>query len=330
MRVLMVTHELPSARNANTIPPIGLQIESLRKCGVNIDVVQLLGKRKIKYLNTYPHYLRSLRDDVDLVHAHYGFCGLLARLQWAKPLVVSFMGDDLLGTPDQQGKIIPSSHLEVLSNRWLAGVVDAVIVKSAEMARVLEPVRAHVVPNGVNLDMFFPMGKKEARGALGWPDDRRYVLFPGNPQEPRKAFPFAEDTIRLAAKSMNETIEIKSMYQVPHEQVPFYMNACDLVVMTSYIEGSPNVVKEAMACNRPIVSVPVGDVVELLEGVDGCIIVERERNGFADAIVRMLQSTNVSQARKAIIQKKLDLDSVARTIISIYNSVLIKPQRRRE
>src|SRR4030042_1341411 len=100
MRVVMLTHELPSPANANTIAPIAVQIESLRKCGVDIEVVQLLGRKKIKYLQTFPRFQRSIRSDVDLVHAHYGFCGMLARTQWRKPLVVSFMGSDLLGTPD--------------------------------------------------------------------------------------------------------------------------------------------------------------------------------------------------------------------------------------
>lgn len=322
MHVLMVSHDLPSLDSPNTIAPIARQIESLRKCGVDIDVVQVLGKKKIKYLLTLPRFLRSVRKDIDLVHAHYGFIGMLARTQWRKPLVVSFMGSDLLGTPDNQGKLEPSSHVEILANRCLARFVDAVIVKSEEMARVLAPLKVNVIPNGVDLDTFFPIEKKEALRTLGWPDDRIYALFPGDPQTPRKGFPFAQEAILLAAKKIGKPIEIKTLFRIHHAQVPLYMNACDLVVMTSYIEGSPNVIKEAMACNRPIVSVQVGDTVELLGDVSGCTIAARERNAFSDAVVAALTDNRIVYSREALISKGLDLMNVARKIIGVYEEVL--------
>ena len=324
MRVVMLTHELPSQANANTIAPIAVQIESLRKCGVDIEVVQLLGRKKIKYLQTFPRFQRSIRSDVDLVHAHYGFCGMLARTQWRKPLVVSFMGSDLLGTPDHLGRLEPLSRVEMLANRCLARFVDAVIVKSPEMARVLSPIQAHIVPNGVDLELFHPIEKVEAMQFLGWRSDRHYVLFPGNPQTPRKGYPFAEEAIRLAEEKINETIEIKTLYHVPHRQVPWYMNACDLVMMTSYIEGSPNVIKEAMACNRPVVGVPVGDVVELLQDVPGCTIVQREVIVYSDALVTTLRGALTAQRRDALIKKGLDIESVARKIIGIYDRAIRK------
>src|SRR5437016_341927 len=110
MRVLTVTPQLPSAARPNTTAPLVRQIESLRKVGAQVDVLEVKGIKMLKYLQCLPR-LHALAREVDLVHGHYGYCGWLARSQLGKPVVVSFMGDDLLGTLNDRGRISALSKL---------------------------------------------------------------------------------------------------------------------------------------------------------------------------------------------------------------------------
>jgi glycosyltransferase involved in cell wall biosynthesis len=326
VRILIVTVPLPSADDLNTMAPLARQIASLRDLGVEVKVLEVRGVPKLKYLQTLPA-LQTHAASVDLVHAHYGYCGWLARCQFGKPVVVSFMGDDLLGTPDERGRIDPFSKLVVQIDRWFARTVDAVIVKSAEMAEWVKPVQAHVVPNGVDMHAFRPMDAQAARSQLGWPDRKRYVLFPGDPDNPRKQFSLAQAVVHRAAEQIEAPLELVPLERVAPDRVPLYMNACEVMVMTSLIEGSPNVVKEALSCNLPVVSVPVGDVPELLDGVRGYAVCLRDVNSLAEALVSALNNGYNVDGRSALRQKGLDLESVARKLVNIYTDVLDKRSR---
>jgi glycosyltransferase involved in cell wall biosynthesis len=321
MRVLMVTPQLPTQARPGTLAPTVRQIESVRALGTEVEVLEVRGMKRLKYLQSLGS-LWSVAHSVDLIHAHFGYCGWLARSYVRKPVVVSFMGDDLLGTPDSAGHVTAASSLVVQIDRWVARTVDAVIVKSAEMAKVVAPVRAHVIPNGVDLQAFAPMDAAEARASLGWADGKRYVLFAGNPDVPRKGFPLAREAVQNAAARMTEPLELVPLSNVPSDRVPLYMNACDVLLMTSFLEGSPNVIKEAMACNLPVVSVPVGDVPELLADVPGCAVCPREAHDLAGALIQILRRAQRSNGRVALERKGLDLLSVARKVVDVYVNVL--------
>lgn len=329
MRILMITVPLPTPTQPNTMAPLARQIDSLRAIGVEVEVLEIKGIPKIKYFQAWPALWTRVAS-VDLVHAHYGYCGWLGRGQFRKPVVVSFMGDDLLGTPDENGRVEPISKFIVQVDRWFARMVDSVIVKSAEMASVVKPIKAHIVPNGVDLEAFRPMDPGRAKNLLGWPKDKRYILFPGNPDNPRKGFPLAQSAVLKAAALMGQTLELVPLREVAADKVPLYMNACEAMVMTSFIEGSPNVVKEAMACNLPVVSVPVGDVPELLDGVSGYTVCPRDAQMLAEALKNTLTNQPSTKGRTALKCKGLDLESVAQKLVTIYNDVLARKQNGRQ
>jgi glycosyltransferase involved in cell wall biosynthesis len=326
MRVLMVTPQLPRPGRPGTLAPTVRQIESIRALGLDVQVLEVRGVKRLKYLQRLPD-LRALAASVDLIHAHFGYCGWLARSQRSRPVVVSFMGDDLLGTPDATGRISAFSRCVVQADRWLAQAVDAVIVKSADMARIVAPVEAHVIPNGVDLQVFRPIDRRAAKARLGLADDKRYVLFPGRPEEPRKAYPLAQAVVAETARRIGEPLELLPLGRVEADTVPLYMNACTAMVLTSYLEGSPNVVKEGMACNLPIVSVPVGDVSELLAGVNGCAICPRDAGALSEALANVLRRAEPTNGRAAVEQKKLDLTSIAREVIDVYVDVLARKRQ---
>ena len=106
------------------------------------------------------------------------------------------------------------------------------------------------------------------------------------------------------------------------------MNACHVLLLTSFSEGSPNVVKEAMACNLPVVSVPVGDVADLLAGVDGCAVRPRDAEALSEAIIEAVNRKQRTNGRTALERKGLDQESVAKRIINLYEELLTKNQRQ--
>ncbi|WP_153557017.1 glycosyltransferase family 4 protein [Roseimaritima sediminicola] len=326
MRVLMVCPELPRADSPGSMAPCARQIESLRALGLQIDVVDMRGIPKLKYLQVIPR-LRRLAGRADLIHAHFGYCGWLAHLapQWSRssaPLVISFMGDDLLGTPiNAAGDLERFSRWMVRANRRLAPKAAAVIVKSQEMADVLAPTPCTVIPNGVDPQRFRPRPQAEARRRLNLPVDQSLVLFPGDPDNPRKGHALATATINAAEKLRGQPIQLIPLWGVQPDLVPWYMNACDAMLMTSLIEGSPNVVKEAMACDTPVIGVPVGDVETMLQDVPGCWVCPRDADRLAHAVDRVLTRPHVA-ARQAILDRGLDLTSVAQQILEVYNTAV--------
>jgi glycosyltransferase involved in cell wall biosynthesis len=322
MRILIITVELPTEVNPNTMAPLTRQIESLRHLGHHVDILELRGIRKFKYIQALPRLWKAMRS-VDIIHAHYGYCGWLARAQLHTPTVLSLMGGDVYGVPDTDGRILPSTRVVAKINQVVAQTMNAVIVKSAEMASLIEPVQAHIIPNGVDMQAFQPMDPQEARARLGWPEEARYVLFAGNPRNARKRFPLAQAAVAEAAKTMQEPLELVPLRGVTPAKVPLYMNASDALVMSSYKEGSPNVVKEAMACNTPVVSVPVGDVPELLEGVAGSTVCSDEAEQLAAGLLHAFAvGKQGANGRDALKRKRLDLESVAQRITDVYSNVL--------
>lgn len=331
IRVLMVTGQLPVMdepnmdRHVSRLAPVVRQIESVRKLGAEVRTLQVSGIRRLKYLQAIPR-LWAMASGVDIVHAHYGLCGVVARAQLGKPLVVSFMGSDLLGGKDANGNVGLRSKIEVKVNQALARVADAVVVKSAEMARAVAPVESYIVPNGVDLYTFRAMDGVEARAALKWPENRRYVLFPGSPSEPVKGYSVASAVWLEASKNAPYPIDLIPLWGVAPDKVPLYMNASHALLLSSFSEGSPNVVKEALACNLPVVSVPVGDVPELLAGVEGCAIGSRDVKTMAQVLLQVLDSGKRPDGRAALERKGLNVDDVGRRVMDIYEEVLTRRQ----
>jgi glycosyltransferase involved in cell wall biosynthesis len=316
LRVLMV---LPIDGHGR-MAAVERQIRSIEALGIEVDALEIRGRRRLKYLELLPELARRSRT-VDLIHAHYGYCGWFARTNLRKPIVVSFMGSDLLGVATADGKASAASRVIVRLDQFLAKIVDAVIVKSSEMATVITPVKAHVIPNGVDLDTFAPIPRQRARAELDWDEGRR-VLFPGCPEEARKGFMLARRTVERAADMLGEPIELVPLCDVAAARVPSYLNACDALLMTSFWEGSPNAVKEAMACNLPVVSVPVGDVTELLDGVSSSAVCSRDPEQLALKLAEVISAGRPEDGRDALRRKGLDLETAAKRVHAVYDSVL--------
>jgi teichuronic acid biosynthesis glycosyltransferase TuaC len=280
----------------------------------------------VNYLKAWWRFNRRYkcrRTQYDLVHAQFGQAALIP---WPKrlPLVITFHGTDLLGEVLPDGRRTLRGKLLVWLGRTAAQFADAVLIVSNEMQKNLPALMPlHILPTGVDLDSLPSLTREEARRQLGLPLDERLALFVGSPHDPLKRYVRAQQAVEV----LNQRLPTRLIlgWNRPHCEILTLMHACDVLVVTSLSEGSPTIVKEALACNLPVVSVVVGDVVERLEGIEGCEILPGDKpETIAAAIERSLRRGGRIRGREAVAQ--LDEKVLAGKLIGIYRSVLKSPR----
>ena len=319
-RVLVVTNLWPSKGDPGYGSFVKAQMESLRPLGVEFEVLYIQGKKsRWNYARAAFDLRRRLKaKPYDLIHAHFGLSGWVARCQFSIPIVVSFMGDDVLGRFKRNGHISIYGRFLQASSFVLARVVSAVIVKSREMKSKLRLASAHVIPNGVDLNLFHPLDQGESRRTLGLDPCKKFVLFPYNRDEERKRFDLIEAAVNRGRADIPE-LEILHVRGVSGNRMPLYMNAADVLVLASLAEGSPNAVKEAMAVNLPVVTVDVGDTADLIGATEGCYLVPRETEAIAARIVEVCRRGTRTRGREWIA--RLSMENVASQVVKVYSLV---------
>ena len=286
------------------------QIESLRARGITVDIVTVPdsadgSRAPTDYARFYAAALRASRGSYDVVHANYGLSAPPAVLQWFHPTVVSLWGSDLLGTYGSVG-------------RWSARLADEVIVMSPEMAAELD-CECHVIAHGIDLDRFRPEPQAVCQADLGWDDESYHVLFPYPESRGVKNYPRAERIVADAESRLDRPAELHTVSGVPHEEMYMYMNAADVLLLTSRREGSPNSIKEAMACNLPIVSVDVGDVADRLDGV-AQTRVHTTDSDLTDSLVAFLVAGEPSNGREHV--RDISLRSQIDRLVDVYHRAI--------
>jgi teichuronic acid biosynthesis glycosyltransferase TuaC len=327
IRVLMVTSEWPTPENPFLVPFLVQQVEFLRRAGAEVEVFFFRGaKNPVNYLRAWWRFNRrykTRRTQYDVVHAQFGQAALIPWPKWL-PLIITFHGTDGLGQLSPDGRMTMQGRLLVWLGRTAARFADAVLIVSNEMRKNFPAsMPLHMLPTGVDLDSLPSLTREEARNQLGLPLDERLVLFVGSPHNPLKRYARA----RQAVEVLNQTLPARLIlgWGRAHREIIILMHACDVLVVTSLTEGSPTIVKEALACNLPIVSVVVGDVVERLEGIEGCEIVPGDKpETIAAVLERSLRRGGRIRGREAIEQ--LDEKVLAGKLIGIYRSVLKFPR----
>jgi glycosyltransferase involved in cell wall biosynthesis len=236
-------------------------------------------------------------------------------------VVVTYHGDDILGTVDEGGRQRWFSAPVVAAGRLLADVVDAVIVQSAAMAARLRRADVHVIPHEVDFEVFRPTDRDDARRLLGLAAERRYVLFASPPHIAVKRYPLAQ-----AAVERLRDVELLVVHNEPQDRLALYMSACDALVFPSFQEGSPNIVKQAMACNLPIVATDVGDVRDVIDGTPWCFVSEPDAAAFAARLGEIVSVRARTDGRERI--GHLGCETVARRVVGVYERVLERAPAR--
>ncbi len=322
IRVLMTTTGWPQPGKPQTTHFIKRQADFLRAHGVEVDVFFFRGFRSVgNYARAWSEVQQRLRSGrYDLVHAQWGQSALPAMPK-RLPLVVTFRGGDLHGIANAAGRQTLSGHLLQAACRYVVRRADAVILVSEHMRELIvrDDVPVHIIPSGLDFSLFRLMSQQEARSHLGLPLDRKLVLFAGDPASTRKRHGLARAAVDRVTGSLPADLVVT--WGVSHHDMPYYYNACDAMVFTSMQEGSPNVVKEALACNLPVVSVAVGDVPVRLRGLEGCEITTDEHpDTIAAALERVLRRARRVEGRATV--SDLDENVITRRVISIYRNVL--------
>lgn len=287
------------------------QSEELKRQGHHVEVIQTLGYRsRLNYLKTlFDVFLKTWNGDYDIVHAHTGLSGFTALFRWRTPLVITLHGSEVL--------VI---KLQLLITKFACRFADAIIAVSSKIASIIP---GEIIPCGVDLEIFKPHNLVEARQRLGLPMNNRLVLFPFDPKRTVKRYDIAKAVIdKLRLKRFD--VELLVVSGVKNDDMPWYYNAADAMILCSDSEGSPTSVKEALACNTPVVSIDVGDVREIMEGIEGVRICDRSVEALAAGLEQVfLQAENCKFDGRTSMQR-YDQSLTVKSIIKVYESVLRK------
>jgi glycosyltransferase involved in cell wall biosynthesis len=328
LRILAVTNIYPTPQAPFSGTFVEQQIRGIRQIGLDVDVMFL--DRRQKGMSVYLRLGRQVRARIvsyqpDLVHVMYGgaMADEVTRAVADRPTIVSFCGSDLLGEPLSGILRKLLAGYGVMASYRAARRACGVVVKSKNLHDALpgdaDRSKVRIIPNGVDLERFQPLNRDECRKQLGWSDHRLHVLFPTNSGDPLKRPELAKAAVE-ATNNSGVQAEMHQLRGVPHEEVPIWLNASDVVLLTSLHEGSPNIVKEALACNIPVVSVDVGDVRERIQGIEGCYLAVPEPGDLA-AKLQMVQAGS-RRVVSRIKMQELSLKRVALQLKEFYSEVL--------
>lgn len=294
-------------------PFVQVQMDSLAEQGVEISLYRVVG-RGIKGYVTNTIRLRKIlkREQPDIVHAHYSICGYLASIAnfgLKSSVVVSLMGSDMV--------------VKLPLIRFFAKKIwDMTIVKSREMYDRLNVAKARIIPNGVNIDKMCLLDRDNSRKKCGFEDTKQYVIWCSQIDREEKNYPLAQKAVDLLS---DKNVVLLPIQDAPHHMMNVYMRAADVLLLTSKREGSPNVIKEAMACNLPIVSTNVGDVEWLLDHVEGAYITQDDTpQNVCEYLKKALTFLGNSTGRQRLIDIGLTTRSIASDIINIYTDICNK------
>jgi teichuronic acid biosynthesis glycosyltransferase TuaC len=307
LKVLFVTNMYPDDDDPASGAFVRQQAEHLRKAGHQIDVLHIQASRsRLKYLTSpIDLFARTRTMSYDVVHAHYGLSGFPALFRYKTPLVITLHGSDAL-----------IGHIQPLISKVVCSLADAVIVVSKGISA---RIAGEIIPCGIDLEEFRPRDRTAARIRLGLPVQGKLVLFPFDPLRKIKRYEVARAAVDTLC---NQDIKILTVCGKRNEDMPWYYSAADVMVLCSESEGSPTSVKEALACNLPVVSTDVGDVREIMEGIEGCEVCGDTPEMLAAGLKRVLGRQIDKSFESHLSMRRYDQSRVVAAIVKVYERVI--------
>lgn len=309
MRVLVVC-SFKLKQKDYVSPFVREQVAALDSLGVECDIFLVKGNGVFGYLKQLKPLKKRIKDfNPDIIHAHFGLCGLLANLQRKVPIVTTYHGSDI-----NDKRAFPFSKIAI----WLSAWNIFVSRKTMEIAKPKE--NHSLLPCGIDFSDLQLTQRSEARRMMKLDLGKHYVLFAGAFDNQVKNAPLAKKAVELLNCSTAELLELKGYSR---EEVTLLMCAADAFLMTSFTEGSPQVIKEAMACGCPIVSVDVGDVKERIDGIEGCFVAQScNPSELSGLLQKALGFESRTKGRKMLLANGMDNRQVAESLMKIYENTL--------
>ena len=308
MKILIVA----SVNSGKFSPFVLEQAKALEKEGCTIDYYGINGKGFSGYLSNRTAYIQKIQQfRPDLVHGHFGLSGLLAVLQNKVPVVITFHnGETHSFLANSLSSIAATRAKHVV---YVAGHIRQLSYYKAK--------KYTIIPCGINLSDCNITPFEEARQQLGFEKDKKYILFGGAFDNLRKNYPLLQEAIsRLPNK---DNIVCLEMNGLSREECTLMMCACDMFALPTKSEGSPQALKEAMACNCPIVATDVADIKHLLGNVEGHYICNFDPEVVARQTAKALAFGKRTNGRQRVIELGLTNDLVAKKLVAIYRNVLM-------
>lgn len=317
MKVLHITANYPTPEH----PVFGIfvkeQVESLRNEGVECDVFFSNGKEEggMKAHRASIKKVRKLlrENHFDVIHCHHSISGLILLLAGGTvghKCVVSYQNDP---TREFGGMRL---------FRLLYATFDRIIIKNT--TDLLTKKKTVYLPNGTNAEFFRPMDRNTCKEKLGWDLNKHYILYMDSNKGTRtqKRHDRYEEVLELLKKDFDNVVSVE-LSNTPREEIPTYMNACNLHLMTSDFEGSPNSVKECLCCNTPVVCTPVGNVPDMMGDIPGCYVTKGfTAEELALCVKKVLTSKEPFNGRELFLSKGFGIKNVAEKLKALYCEML--------
>ncbi len=275
VRVLVVTNLYPSRERPALGPFVRDQVEAFRR-RPDLDVELFAFAPGPRALAGAAARLRRRfkGERFDIVHAHFGLTAWPALLARLGPVVVTLHGNDLL---------VRRSYLVTRAALPFCALTAAVSREfSANLPGASTKRRVAILPVGIDLHRFRPIGRREARERLGLDPDGRYLLFPHDPARPLKRYD------RAAAAAGD--VPLLTLGGVEPDEVPYWINAANAVLVPSEKEAFGLAAIEALACGVPVLATPVGIHPVALEGVEGAYCAPFDRDAWRAALAPHLEA----------------------------------------
>jgi teichuronic acid biosynthesis glycosyltransferase TuaC len=350
MKILILTNMYPTPSNPAYGAFIAAQVASLRKYEIYDHIYFINGmEKKRAYFRAIWDVTKLLKEETfELVHTHHSYCNyiLFIAMRIARkslPVVTTFHESEVWLAKEETFKqslqytqqinsknlylsifqyLRKNIFLKMMALRWVDAIiaVDKNMVKNF-MSNIKNPL-IYEIPCGVDIEVFKPMAREECRSILSLPQNKCIIIFPSNPERPAKGFNLFQDAIQLLDRNIKIMLHVISAGNIPHEKMPFYYNASDVVVHPSLYEASPTAIKEAMACNIPIVASKAGDTQKILGNLPGHFLCDLNPQDIADKIKYSIDFGKRTEARSRIIEEGLDLVSTSKKIKKVYQEVI--------
>ena len=328
MRALWV-HNFPPETVSSGIF-MHLLAKQVREMGVSIDLHYTGPLKSISNLIAASKKVTELSRNFDIVHAQYGSaCGYVSSFARV-PKILTLRGTDLLGS--DTGSIKARIHGRIVRCMTARALpfYDRVIVVSDRMQEELNryfhrSAGVAVLPSGIDLELFQPIDREVAREKLGHANDKRpWVLFSSVTKDNHvKRTHLAIEAVKQAQQDKPELV-LQTLTGKPHSEIPLWVNAANVVLLTSTREGWPNIVKEALACNVPFVSTEVSDLNRIARVEPGCFVSCDSSSSIAECLLTAIDQERPSSLSQHV--QEMTLEKTGKKLCNIYSSLLENKQ----